>query len=478
MNTPASFFNRYKEQYRKNLALALPVVITQLGQIFTQVVDNLMVGHYGGSDPGPLAAVSFGGSVSMILFFAAIGMALGLTPLIGELYVQGNRRRSSALLQNAIVFYVLLGVLISALQYAFIPVLYRLGQPAEVVELAVPYYRMLISGMPFVMLFFAFKQFLEGVGNTKAELAVTIVSNIANCAANYVFIYGRMGFSEMGVEGAGLGTLVARIIAAVLIVIYFVWRADYRAYLKDFSLRHFSSSAVVRLLRMGFPISAQMFLESSAFIGTSVMMGWLGKEAMSANQITGTLGNSAFMIVISIGAATTIRISHCYGRRDIHEMAQAVKASYHLVLAWNTIAAVSFILLCRFLPSLFTSNAEVIGIASVLFVFTAFYQLSDGLQNVSVGALRGMQDVKAIMPVAFMAYWLLNIPVGYVAAFVLGMGAKGLYVGYVVGLSVAAILYIARIRRRIRSLRMQYGMPGNAVVGDKNVADICNKAAE
>ena len=185
------------------------------------------------------------------------------------------------------------------------------------------------------------------------------------------------------------------------------------------------------------------------------MMGWLGKEAISANQIANTMSTSAFMIVLSIGAATTIRTSHCYGRRDIGELTMAVKASYHLVLAWNTLAAIVFISLCNFLPALFTENTEVINIASSLFVFMAFFQLSDGVQNVSVGVLRGIQDVKIIMPIAFTAYWLLNLPVGYLLAFTLGMGPTGMYVGYIIGLSVAAILMIRRIRRRIRTMRTQ-----------------------
>lgn len=435
--------------------LALPVVLTQLGQIFTQVVDNLMIGHYGGSAPEPLAAVSFGGSVFTILYLASIGVALGMTPLIGELYVQGNRQRSSALLQNGMAFYVLLGVAVSAVQYAFVPVMYRLGQPADVVDMAVPYYNMLVMSVPFVMLFFAFKQFLEGTGNTKVELMVTIAANIVNCMLNYIFIFGNLGCTEMGVEGAGLGTLLSRIAAAILITGYFVWRKDYRAYLKDFALNHFSPVDVRRLLRMGLPISAQMFLESSAFIGTGIMMGWLGKEAISANQIANTMSTSAFMIVLSIGAATTIRTSHCYGRRDIGELSMAVKASYHLVLAWNTFAAIVFISLCNFIPALFTENTEVIDIASSLFIVMALFQLSDGVQNVSVGVLRGIQDVKIIMPIAFTAYWLLNLPVGYLLAFTLDMGPAGMYVGYIVGLSVAAILMIGRIRRRIRGMRAQ-----------------------
>lgn len=433
--------------------LALPIVLTQLGQILTQMADNLMVGHYGGDNPEPLAAVSFGGAVFSILFLASIGVALGLTPLVGELYVQGKHRRSASLLQNGMMFYVLLGLLVSLIQYASIPLMYMLGQPAEVVDMAIPYYSMLLLSMPFMMFFFSFKQFLEGVGNTKAELMVTIVSNVSNIIFNWMFIYGNMGMPEMGVEGAGLGTLMARIIAAVLMACYFIGHRRYRAYFKFFAMRNFSRKTVLRLLHMGMPISAQMFLESSAFIGTSIMMGWFGKTAMSANQIVGTLSNSTFMIVLSIGAATTIITSHCYGQRDFGRLTLAMKASYHIVLAWNAMAAIVFIGLCRFIPTLFTSNAEVIDIAATLFIFTAFFQLSDGLQNISVGILRGIQDVKVIMPIAIVAYWLLNLPVGYVLAFVLGMGPAGLYCGFIIGLSVAGLLLMLRIRKRLRELK-------------------------
>lgn len=448
-------FRKYLPQYRANLHLALPVVLTQVGQILTQVADNLMVGRYGGDDPTPLAAVSFGGMVFFILFIASVGITLGLTPLVGELYAQGDRRRSSALLQNGILFYTLLGCGMGLVQWAATPLLYSFGQPVEVVAMAVPYYRMLVLSMPFVMLFFAFKQFLEGVGNTRVEMVVTILCNLANIAFNWVFIYGRYGMPEMGAEGAGLGTLLSRLVAPVLMAGYFLLRPRYRVYLEGFSLRRYSRARVRELLNMGFPIASQMFLEASAFVGTGIMMGWLGKEALGANQIAGTLGNCAFMIVLSIGAATTIRISHCYGARDVGQLSLAAKASYHLVLAWNALAALLFITLRHWIPTLFTTNAEVIAITSHLLVFSALYQLSDGLQNVSVGVLRGIQDVKAIMPIALVSYWLLNLPVGYLLAFVLDMGPAGLYLGFSFGLSTAALLLVRRIRRSVARLRCE-----------------------
>ena len=429
-------FSKYKDQYKSNLRLALPVVLTQLGQILTQVADNLMVGRYGGDDPVPLAAVSFGGAVFFILFIAAIGIALGMTPLVGELYAQGDREKSAGLLQNGILFYTLLGFAMAAVQYAVIPLMYHLGQPVEVVDMAIPYYKMLVFSMPFVMLFFAFKQFLEGVGNTKVEMVVTIIANLANIGFNAVFIYGRFGLPEMGAEGAGLGTLLSRIIAPILMIGYFYNRHKYRGYLDGFSPRNYSWATVKNLLHMGLPISMQMFLEASAFVGTGIMMGWFGKETMSANQIAVTIGNCAFMIVMSIGAATTIRVSHCYGARNIGELSLAAKASYHII------------------PTFFSTNPEVIAIASQLLVFAALYQLSDGIQNVSVGILRGIQDVKIIMPIAFVSYWLLNLPVGYLFGFTLGMGPTGLFLGFSFGLSAAAVMMIVRIRRSVRKLRL------------------------
>ena len=450
-------FSAYKDQYKQNLRLALPVVLTQLGQILTQFADNLMVGRYGGDDPLPLAAVSFGGAVFFILFITSIGIALGMTPLIGELYAQGDRERSSHLLQNGILFYGALGIAMTAFQYAIIPLMYHLGQPVEVVDAAIPYYKMLVWSMPFVMLFFAFKQFLEGVGNTKVEMVVTIIANLANVGFNWVFIYGRYGLPEMGAVGAGLGTLLSRIIAPILMIGYFYARREYRDYLERFALRNYSWREVGQLTRMGLPIALQMFLESSAFVGTGIMMGWFGdgaKTAIGANQIATTIANCAFMIVMSIGAATTIRVSHCYGARNLGEMTMAAKASYHLVLAWNAFAAVVFLSLRHVIPTLFTSNAEVIRIASQLLAFAALYQLSDGIQNVSVGILRGIQDVRIIMPIALISYWLLNLPVGYLVGFTLGMGPAGLYIGFTFGLSTAAVLMILRIRRSIRKLRL------------------------
>lgn len=449
-----TLWQKYKEQYRKNLALSLPVVLTQLGQMLTQLADTIMVGQYGGKDPLPLASVSFGSSMSFLILIGCIGVALGLTPLIGERFVRGEHKECSSLLNNAVIFYTLLGVLVGTAQYAAAPLLYYMGQPVEVVTGAIPYYRMLAYSLPFMLCFFGFKSFLEGAGNTKTVMTITIITNLLNVLFNWLLIYGRYGLPEMGAAGAGLATTLSRVASAVLVILYFLYHEKYRAYLHGFRLRLPEWRRVVQLLRIGLPIAGQMFLESSAFVGTSIMIGWLGTIALSANQVAITLGNCAFMVILSIGSAATIRISHCYGERNHEELRLATHATYHLVLLWSLIASLLFILLRHDIPRLFTDNEEVIRLTADMMFFVALYQLWDGMQNVSVGILRGLQDVKIIMPIALVAYWLINMPAGYLLGITAGMGPSGFFLSYSFGLGAAALLLMARIRRNIRKFKI------------------------
>lgn len=449
-------FSTYKPQYKATLKLALPVVLAQLGQILVQFADNVMVGRYGGEDALPLAAVSFGSSVFFLFFIAAIGLTFGLTPLIGEYFVQKRSDESSRLFQAGIRLYLLIGLITMGLLWLFIPLLYHMGQPREVVDMAIPYYRYLLLGMPFAMLFFGFKQFLEGVGNTRAQMVATICCNLLNIGLNWIFIYGHWGAPELGAEGAGLATFLSRVFLPVMMLVYMLWKSEYRPYFRGFRLLRWTPREMLRLLKIGFPISMQVFLESSAFVITGIMMGWFSTVAISANQITTTMANAAFNIVMAVGAAVTIRVSHNFGRRDLPQIGLAAKSSYHLALLWNLIAALAFIALRYPIAHLFTENPEVIELTARMMPYIALFQLSDGIQNVSVGILRGLQDVKVIMPIAFLAYIALNLPVGYLFGFTLGMGPEGLILGYTFGLTTAGILMILRIRKRVAQLRTTF----------------------
>ena len=229
----------------------------------------------------------------------------------------------------------------------------------------------------------------------------------------------------MGATGAGVATLISRIAMPLVAIWYFYRRKRLREYAALLPEVRYSRRSVRQLVRMGVPISGQMFLEASAFVLTSIMMGWFDAVAISANQIALTMGNFAFMIVTAVGAATTIRISHCYGARRFDELGLAARAALHIVIAWNLFAAVVFVTLRQTIPYIFTTNAEVVSLASSMLVLIALYQLPDGIQNISVGVLRGVQDVKIIMPLALTAYWVLNLPVGYLCGFTLGLGPWG-----------------------------------------------------
>ncbi len=447
-------FSKYKEQYRSNLRLALPVMLSQLGHIIVQVADNAMVGQYGGDDPTPLAAAAFGGGVFFLTFIAMMGITFGITPIVGELYAQGREGESTKYLQNGLVLFGFISIIATILQFAIIPLLWHMGQPEEVVLMAIPYFKTLAWSLFPAIMFFVVKQFFEGLGNTKVAMYSVIVSNVVNIALNYLLIGGKLGAPEMGVLGAGIATMTARYVMATIIIIYFVMSRKMSKYRDLFARVNFSRSAVRRLIAMGFPISMQIFLEASTFVVIGFMFGQFGAAAIGANQIGITLGNCSFMIIVAIGSATTIRVSHCYGLRDFAQLKLASYAGWHLAALWNIAAAALYFALRSEIPLLFSSNEEVVKFASIFIMAIIAYQIPDGIQCIGVGVLRGLQDVKMIPVIAFFAYWLCNIPVGYLCAFYFGMGEKGLYMGFVVGFSVAAILLIVRMRHRLKMLTL------------------------
>ncbi len=434
------------------MRLALPVMLSQFGAIVVQMADNLMVGQYGGDNPIPLAAASLANSYFFLPFIATMGMTFGITPIVGELFAQGDRRESASYLQNGILLYTLLAIGMTILQFTAIPLMWHLGQPEEVVALSIPYYNTLVWSMVPVILFFSIKQFLEGIGNTTVAMVCVIISNVINILLNYMLIGGEWGAPEMGIRGAGLATLISRIIQMSILLLYFFNTSKFRDYVSSFSPLNFGREVQKKLLKIGLPITSQLFFEVSTFVVIGFMFGWFSTEAIGAFQIALTLGNASFMIVIAISTATTILVSHKFGKGNISQMRRTSSAAWHIVTLWSVIVALLFCALRHQLPLLFTSNREVAEIASTLILMIAIYQIPDGLQAIGVGIMRGMQDVRIIPAIAFSSYWLFNLPIAYLCAFHLGMGASGLYMGLIVGLVVATILTYVRIKRKQRDL--------------------------
>ena len=452
-----SLLTKYTPYYKRLLKLALPVIVAQAGQLTTQFADTAMVGQYGGVDPVPLAAVSLGSSLFLLIYLAALGLAMAITPLVGEHYARGNRRRVGHLFQNGIVYSLSIGVVGTAIALALRPFISVLGKwmssPGEsveaVAEMALPYYDMLVWSIMPLMAFLAVKQFLEGIGNTKIAMWITLMGNIANVVLNYIFIFGKCGIEPMGAEGAGLATLLSRVgQMGAIIAVFFLWKRlrIYRTFFsrKAVTLKHISS-----LIKIGFPISFQMILESAAFILTSILALSFGKVAAGSMQVAFSIANVAWMITVAIGAAATILVSHIHGNRHTKELRPTVAATYHLGLLWATLMAVVFVTLRQPIAAIFTDNAEVIALTAELMLLIAIYQFSDSVQGLSISMMRGMQDVKIIMPIVLCSYLVLNIPIGILLAYHFDMGCHGLVVGLIVGLSSAALMTSLRLRKRV-----------------------------
>ncbi len=448
---------QYTPYYRRLLKLALPVIVAQAGQLTTQFADTAMVGQYGGVDPVPLAAVSLGSSLFLLIYLAALGLAMAITPLVGEHYARGNRRRVGHLFQNGIVYSLAIGVVGTAIALALRPFIGVLGEwmssPGEsveaVAEMALPYYDMLVWSIMPLMVFLAVKQFLEGIGNTKIAMWITLMGNIANVVLNYIFIFGKCGIEPMGAEGAGLATLLSRVgQMGAIIAVFFLWKR-LRIYRTFFSRKAVTFKHISSLVKIGFPISFQMILESAAFILTSILALSFGKVAAGSMQVAFSIANVAWMITVAIGSASTILVSHIHGNRHTEELRPTVAATYHLGLLWATFMAIVFVTLRQPIAAIFTDNTEVIALTAELMLLIAIYQFSDSVQGLSISMMRGMQDVKIIMPIVLCSYLILNIPVGVLLAYHFDMGCHGLVIGLIVGLSSAALMTALRLRRRV-----------------------------
>jgi MATE family multidrug resistance protein len=436
------------------------VVLAQVGQLTTQFADTAMVGNFGGEDPVPLAAVAIGSSLFLLIYLAALGLSLSITPIVGEHYARGDRREVGRLFENSVLYTTLIGVVATVVALLLRPFISVLGQwmsapgqsVEQVAEMALPYYDMLVWSIMPLMVFLSVKQFLEGIGNTKTAMWITLGGNILNIYLNYIFIFGTSSIEAMGAEGAGLATLLSRLAQMVAIVVYFFLSRRLRLYRAFFEPNALKISYLRAFFKVGYPISFQMIMESSAFILTSILALSFGEAAAGAMQVSFSIANIAWMITVAIGSASTILVSHIYGSGDRRALRPMVTATYHLGLAWAVIMAVVFVVLRRPMAELFTDNEAVVVLTSELMMLIAVYQFSDAVQGLSISMMRGLQDVKIIMPIVLCSYLVLSIPIGCWLAFGLDMGCHGLVVGLIVGLSAAAILTFLRLRVKTTQL--------------------------
>lgn len=432
----------FKNHFRTNLSLAYPVMLAHLGQVTVQVADSMMVGQAAGKES--LAAAVYAGSFFSILLVMGIGMSFAITPQTAQADGEGNTGKIAEILKHGVLVNSVFGLLLASVLFFGREGLWYFNQPEKVVELAIPYLKVIsISLFPF-MIYQAFRQFAEGLGFTKQAMYITIGANLINIGLNYVFIFGKLGFEPMGLYGAGLATLISRIGMAVMMVAFVYLNHRFADYWKEFTFGNFSAALIKKNLQLGIPMAFQLTFEVTTFGIAVIMIGWLGDIPQAAHNIALNMASITYMIALGISAATMIRVGNQLGKKDYQTMRDAALTSYVMAIAFMSMTGIVFIIARNFLPTLYIDDTEVIKQASMLLIVAGLFQLSDGIQVIGLGALRGMSDVKVPTILTLIAYWGMGLPLGYILGFKLDQGAMGVWYGLLAGLSLAAVLLFIR----------------------------------
>lgn len=434
-------FQEYLPHYKKNLLLALPIMLSQLGNAIVMLSDTLMVGRIGKNE---LAAVAFGNAIYIVGFVLIQGITFGSTPLIGASYSAGKHRYASEQFANSLIVDLLSFVGVGSLMWLASYAMPYMGQDEAVWQLATPYYRVLVLSLIPYVVFFAFKQYMEGLGNTRYSMNITLICCFLNVILNYVFIFGKFGAPKMGVFGAGFATLIARATMPILYILLFRWKSSLWRHFFFFNTKVLKWEEMKKLGKVGLPIGGQMFIECFAFSCSAVMAGWFGAAALAGHEIAMNMSSLTFMLVTGISSGTTISVSHQKGINNKNGIRKAGNAALQLGICYSITCALTMAIGSKFLPTLFTNDTEVLEIASLLLLFAAVYQIPDGLQSISIGALRGIADVRMPMYVCSFCYLAVNLPFSYLVAVKMGVGITGIWMGFIIGLGAVATIMIIR----------------------------------
>jgi len=433
--------HNYKHELRETLKLAYPVSIGQLGHILLGIEDSLMVGKVGAV---PLAAASLVNGLVFLIVVFGLGMSLAVTPLTAIASGEKKLNECSHIFNNSMLVNSAGALALFFLTFFSADLIIFLKQKEEVAVAAISYTKIIsLSIIPF-MLFLTVKQFTEGLSITKPAMYATIIANVVNVFGNWVLIYGNLGFPALGLDGAGYSTLLTRL---ALVFVMFIYILKSKNFIQFHFFRFRSSwdtNIIKQLLRIGIPTGFQHFFEIGAFSASAVMIGWLGSKALAAHQIALSMAAVSFMIILGISTAGTIRVGSALGRRNRLEIRRSGFLAVVVAGLIMGLFGIIFIFLKDFLPKLFISDGEVIMIAANLLIVAAFFQISDGVQAVGLGILRGIKDVRMPMYISFLAYWVVGLPVGYFLGFTFGLGVTGIWIGLLVGLTLAAIFFTLR----------------------------------
>src|SRR5690606_17609986 len=405
--------SNYTKEFAYNLKLAYPVMLGMLGHTFVAFADNIMVGQLGTAE---LAAVSLGNSFIFIAMSLGIGFSTAITPLTAEADAEGNIARGRSTFKHGLILCTTLGVVLFILILLAKPLMYMMDQPVEVVELALPYLDLVAFSLIPLIIFQALKQFSDGLSKTKFAMYATVVANIVNIVLNYLLIFGKFGFPEMGIIGAAIGTLASRVIMNIVLWWYLKRDKKTRQYVSNFKLE-VKKRMLKKIMSLGFPSALQMFFEVAIFTSAIWLSGVLGKNPQAANQIALNLASMTFMIAMGLSVAAMVRVGNQKGLKNFVELRRIALSIFLLTFIIDVIFAGFFWAFKDWLPSIYldindvtnmADNSEVMTIAAQLLLVAAIFQISDGIQVVVLGALRGLQDVMIPTLLTFISYWIIG----------------------------------------------------------------------
>ena len=434
-----------KQHYRTLLALGIPIVIGQIGVIILGFADTLMIGHHSTTE---LAAASFVNNMFNLAIIFSTGFSYGLTPIVGSLFGRGMRSDVGRALKNSLAANTLLAILVCGVMTGVYVAIPNMGQPEELIPYIRPYFLILLTSIPFVLWFNGFKQFADGITDTKVSMWILLGGNVLNIIGNYILIYGKLGLPEMGLSGAGISTLCSRILMVIIFVALFFMTDRYKEFKEGFRHGKVNKAEFTHLNKLGWPIAGQMGMETASFSLSAIMIGWLGSMELASYQIMMAVSQVCFMMYYGMGAAVSVRISNFHGQGDMENVRRTANHGFHIILVMLLMTGIPIFLLRNHIGGWFTDSGEVSQmVASVIYPFL-LYQLGDALQINFANSLRGIADVKPMLLYAFIAYFVISLPAGYIFGFVLDGGLTGVWMAFPFGLTSAGVMYWLRFRKK------------------------------
>ncbi len=436
----------YKTEARHTIKLALPIIFGELAQVSLHLLDTAMIGYTGYKQ---LAAASLVLNFINIPFIFGIGITISVAQMVSLAHGKFDKQQVSHYFYNGFWLCALCGLLITGLLLVSKDLLRHLGQDAEVVELAMPFMTLMSLSIIPMVLFMTLKQFADGLQYTKTAMTLSILALPLNAFLNWLMIYGNWGFPRMELIGAGYATLITRTFIFVVLGAVILKHRIFKKYMSVAKSQWKLKRETIRqLLKIGIPSSLQIGMEAGAFAGSGIIIGTIGAEQQAAHQIALASASFTFMVSMGLSQAGSIRVSNAYGSLNRQKISVIGKSTLAMALIWGAVCCLLFSLFRSYLPVLFNNEAQVISLAATLLLLAAFFQIPDAIQVTSAGLLRGIKDVNLPTVFIFIAYWVVGIPLGCLLAFHFGMEEKGIWLGFISGLSVSAIALTLRFLKK------------------------------